>query len=197
MASSSLLAIHSAFESKKHFFLVTEAYPLGDLSQLLDPSFSLNESQLKFIAAGILLALSALHKSGIIHHALVPKNIVFSSSGYPKLANLMYAGYWSPDNSEGITCCHPNASPELLAGLPHGVASDYFGLGCVLYQLVVKAPAFPGTCEQELRNSQRHQPQLGADCSLSEMCRDFVNRLLLLDLNDRLGSGGPAELRQH
>ena len=100
-------------------------------------------------------ALAMVHRKGIIHRDIKPRNILIDESGEPRLIDFGLARRrhaWSDrvDPTWGGTL--PFMAPE-QARREHdriGPLSDIFGLGAVLYFLLTGQPPFVGETEDEI-----------------------------------------------
>ena len=114
------------------------------------------------LLAKVARALAAAHRRGVIHRDVKPKNILIDEAGEPRvidfgLAQLRHA--WAedevpPDSISGTVHYMP---PEQAQGKTGHVdqRSDVFGLGAVLYFLLVgRAPYAAPTFREALRRAQ-------------------------------------------
>jgi tRNA A-37 threonylcarbamoyl transferase component Bud32 len=111
------------------------------------------------LAAKTARALAAAHRRGIIHQDLKPKNILVDENGQPwvidfGLARLRHG--WHEDMSPSfgtVAYISPEqARQEIHRIQPH---TDVFGLGAVLYRLLVgKAPYSANSFEEALRKAR-------------------------------------------
>ena len=89
-------------------------------------------------------------------------------------------------------------SPELLRDRSVGKECDFWALGCIIYQMITGKPPFKATNEyltfQLIMKLEYSFPD-----NFPPVARDLVEKLLVLDPVDRLGSGedGIEDIRNH
>lgn len=71
-----ILRIHYSFQTPKHFYLVIDYCPRGDISKELTKSNFFKEDIARFYIAELILAVEYLHDHNIIYRDLKPENIL-------------------------------------------------------------------------------------------------------------------------
>lgn len=99
------------------------------------------------IACVVLGALAEAHRLGILHRDLKPSNVLFDDAGVPLLAD--FGAAHVSDSSATATAAvigtFSYMSPEQRAGLPASAASDVFGVGATLLELLTgRTPPLQG-----------------------------------------------------
>lgn len=186
-----------------------EYSPGGDLYSILQNIGCLEEDDARVYAVQIIAALEFLRQNNVVHRDLKPDNILVDASGRLKLTDfgLSFFGMVGRSISGNITnkmfedVCVGTPdymSPEIVLSQKHTFTSDYWALGCLLYEFLAGVPPFhgetPGETFQNIIRGQYCTEILG-DCS-AELC-DFISKLLCHDPEHRLGVESIDELKNH
>jgi serine/threonine protein kinase/tetratricopeptide (TPR) repeat protein len=114
-------------------------------------------------ALGILAALDAMHRRGVVHRDLKPSNVFLTPHGV-KLLDFGLA--WSPEANTagterltqvGALVGTPGfMAPEQLTGDPVGPAADLFAFGAILFEMLTAKPAFAGATTVDVCHAVLH-----------------------------------------
>lgn len=107
-------------------------------------------SEVKTLLRQLVSGVAFLHDNAIMHRDLKTSNILLNNRGQLKLADFGMARHIPPPDGPltqlVVTLWY--RAPELLLGAPrYGVEVDMWSVGCVMGELLLKAPALPGTNE--------------------------------------------------
>ena len=134
-------------------YLVLELVDGQSLTTIIDQRGWLAPGLAAAVGAQLAAALAALHAGGIVHADLKPDNVLVlpeaRPDGHPrvKLLDFGVAHFLDRPRDESFAWGTPQyLSPEQWAGRPR-TASDVYGLGCVLTELVLGKPPFDGPIE--------------------------------------------------
>ena len=105
----------------------------GELFSRLLAENILDEGSCAFYAGNMLLGLQALHNHSAVYRDRKPENILITTSGHTKLADLGFAK--KIDGKTFTRCGTPEyVSPETLSHKGHGLATDLWSLGVFVYE---------------------------------------------------------------
>ena len=187
------------YESSKCLWIVLELVSKGDLRSYVASSEHYTESVAATYFKQILEAVHYMHSRGVVHRDLKLDNIMVNGDGIIKvvdfglsaLCELGDKGYDLELSSKRKRYDKimdmwgtPNMySPELIAG-GYGPQTDIWSLGCVLYELLIGAQAFPfyeGETEEELYSrikSASYDKTALRDHGISADAMDLLSHLL-------------------
>ncbi|MCB2178094.1 MAG: serine/threonine protein kinase [Actinomycetales bacterium] len=137
-------------------------------------------------------ALHTAHQHDVLHRDLKPENVLVTAFGEPALADFGIATV-AGVSATGLTAAYSpsHAAPEVLRGEPASVASDVYGLGSTLYQLLAGRPAFAHTGDTGLAvfvDDVLHSPPAELPPEVPEPLRRVVAAAMAKDPADRPAS---------
>ncbi|MET8154455.1 serine/threonine-protein kinase [Actinoplanes sp. NPDC049668] len=138
------------------------------------------------VGAAVADALSAAHSSGVVHRDIKPGNVMLTPTGVKILDFGISAATGEPDDDEtGATFGTPAyVAPERLDGKPAEPATDVYGLGVLLYEMVTGEPPYPVDTWEEL-DAARTAPPRALPAGLPVAFRDLVESCLLEEPDQR------------
>ncbi|KAK1664018.1 hypothetical protein QYE76_052177 [Lolium multiflorum] len=191
---ANVLKFYSWYETSAHFWLVLEYCVGGDLKGLLEQDKKLPESAMHDLAYDLVKALLFLHSQGIIYCDLKPSNILLDEFGCMKLCDFGLAR-----RLKDIEKTNPGDVPQPMRGTPcymapelfqeggvHSYASDFWALGCVLYECYAGRPPFVGREFTQLVKSILSEPTPPLPDNPSRSFQNLINCLLMKDPAERL-----------
>jgi len=194
-----LVNLLGCLQTPSHVGFVMEYAPGGDLMAHIQ-SGAFSETRAVFCAACVVLAIQYLHENNIIYRDLKLDNLLLDAQGFVKLADFGLCkegiGYGSRTDT---FCGTPEfLAPEVLTGRGYTRAVDWWGLGVLVYEMLVGEAPFPGHDELEVFAQIVHE-QPCYPAHLSRPAVSAMRQLLRKDVTRRLGSGwrGALDVRGH
>ncbi|KAK0177612.1 hypothetical protein PV328_001648 [Microctonus aethiopoides] len=183
-----LVNLFSCFQTEAHVCFVMEYAAGGDLMMHIHADV-FGEPRAVFYSACVVLGLQYLHESRIIYRDLKLDNLLLDTEGYVKIADfgLCKEGMGFGDRT-GTFCGTPEfLAPEVLTESSYTRAVDWWGLGVLIFEMLVGESPFPGDDEEEvfdsIVNDEVRYPRY-----LSLEAIAIMRRLLRKNPERRLGS---------
>ncbi|XP_037044891.1 serine/threonine-protein kinase N isoform X4 [Bradysia coprophila] len=183
-----LVNLFACFQTELHVCFVMEYAAGGDLMMHIHTDV-FTEPRAVFYAACVVLGLQYLHESKIIYRDLKLDNLLLDTEGYVKIADfgLCKEGMGFGDRT-GTFCGTPEfLAPEVLTETSYTRAVDWWGLGVLIFEMLVGESPFPGDDEEEvfdsIVNDEVRYPRF-----LSLEAIAIMRRLLRKNPERRLGS---------
>jgi eukaryotic-like serine/threonine-protein kinase len=159
-----ILPLFDSGEADSFLFYVMPYVEGESLRELLDREHQLPVDDAVRTATAVANALDYAHRHGVIHRDIKPANILLHD-GEPVVADFGIAlavGAAGGDRltETGLSLGTPHyVSPEQAAGdQTVGPATDTYALGCVLFEMLVGDPPFPGTSAQAILTRKVTEP---------------------------------------
>uniref|UniRef100_A0A673AN06 protein kinase C n=1 Tax=Sphaeramia orbicularis TaxID=375764 RepID=A0A673AN06_9TELE len=190
-----LVNLFACFQTQEHVCFVMEYAAGGDLMMHIHADvFS------EFYAACVVLGLQFLHDHKIVYRDLKLDNLLLDTEGYVKIADfgLCKEGMGFRDRTSTFCGTPEFLAPEVLTETSYTRAVDWWGLGVLIFEMLVGESPFPGDDEEEvfdsIVNDEVRYPRF-----LSTEAISIMRRLLRRSPERRLGAGerDAEEVKKH
>ncbi|KAH8703453.1 kinase-like domain-containing protein [Talaromyces proteolyticus] len=144
-----LLRLKDTFLHRQHLCLVFELLSVNLYELIKQNQFrGLSTTLVRVFAQQLLNGLSLLNKARLIHCDLKPENILLKNLESP-IIKIIDFGSACDERQTVYTYIQSRfyRSPEVLLGLPYSSAIDMWSLGCIVVELFLGLPLFPGSSE--------------------------------------------------
>ncbi|WP_340685394.1 serine/threonine-protein kinase [Amycolatopsis coloradensis] len=167
-------------------WLASVFVPGPSLSEAVAAGGPLPPPSLRYLAAGLALALGEIHRAGLVHRDLKPGNVILAADG-PRVIDFGIARAIEGDSElthTGAIIGSPAfMSPEQAEGKPPTPAGDMFSFGALLVMAATGQSPFTGSSTPHtLYNVVHARPDLSR---LPEDLRTIVEPCLAKDPEDR------------
>lgn len=146
-----VVKLKTSFQWREHLcfsfeLLATNLYDFMKINDFAGLSVNL----IRKFAIQLLISLRFLKTNHIIHCDLKPENILLKTSKHSGIKVIDF-GSACFDSERIYTYIQSRfyRAPEIILGLPYTTAIDMWSLGCILAELYLGYPLFPGENEQE------------------------------------------------
>ena len=140
-----IVELKTFFEDASYVYLVLELCHNGELARYLkNTKHSFTEPETRIIFDQVVSGVQYLHSHAIMHRDLTLANLMITRDMKVKIGDFGLATRIQSPSERHVTMCGtPNfISPEVATRSTHGLEADVWGLGCLLYTLLVGRPPF-------------------------------------------------------
>ncbi|KAJ8077051.1 serine/threonine protein kinase [Marasmius tenuissimus] len=187
-----VIRMRYAFQDNMSLYFVLDLATNGEMQSLISRLGSLSTQCAEYYTAQLIDALAFVHDKGVIHRDVKPENLLLDDAWRLKLADFGTAKILDDMEAERFVGTAQYVAPELLEANETSRSSDWWALGCILYQMIAGRFAFSGLSEyltlQKVKQMDYSFPE-----SFDEQAKDLVQKLLVRDPSKRLGSGEKGE----
>ncbi|XP_036954518.1 serine/threonine-protein kinase N2-like [Acanthopagrus latus] len=184
-----LVNLHGCFQTSDHVCFVMEYLPGGDLMIHIHNNV-FTEAQTRFYSACVLLGLEFLHLNKIIYRDLKLDNLLMDADGFVKITDfgLCKEGMGHGDKTSTFCGTPEFLAPEVLTDDNYTRAVDWWGMGVLIYEMLVGESPFPGEDEEEVFDSIVND-DVQYPGSLPPGAVAIIQKLLKKNPQKRLGAG--------
>ena len=150
LSHPNVVAVYRVGEVRRQPYLVSEFVRGETLDKIERP---LPARRLLGIAVGLASGLAAAHRRGVLHRDIKPANAILTEEGEAKLLDFGLAKLFEPDGAPSAPSPADGGRPQLVGtpgyiapeiwrGEPPTAATDVYGFGVMLFELLVgRSPA--------------------------------------------------------
>ncbi|XP_011308644.1 serine/threonine-protein kinase PLK4 [Fopius arisanus] len=184
-----ILELYTFFEDTNYVYMVLELCHNGELQRFLKAEYphGFPEDQAARIIKQVVQGLLYLHAHQILHRDMSLSNLLLTRDMQVKIADFGLATQLTrPDEKHMTMCGTPNyISPEVATRSSHGLEADVWGLGCLLYTLLVGRPPFD-TDAVKSTLTRVVMADYKIPSYLSDVAQDLIERLLKKNPMERI-----------
>ncbi|XP_070781351.1 serine/threonine-protein kinase N2 [Enoplosus armatus] len=194
-----LVNLYGCFQTAEHVCFVMAYSPGGDLMTHIHTSI-FTEKQTWFYSSCVLLGLEFLHQNKIVYRDLKLDNLLMDADGFVRIADfgLCKEGMGHGDRTSTFCGTPEFLAPEVLTDNNYTRSVDWWGLGVLIYEMLVGESPFPGDDEEEvfdsIVNDDVRYPRFLSPESVS-----LIQKLLQKNPEMRLGAGeeDASQIKRH
>lgn len=201
-----MVKLHFAFQTRHKLYMVFDFMNGGEIFFHLRRAGRFPEVLATFYIAEVIAAIDYLHRFDIIYRDLKPENILLDNDGHVKITDfglskvgITGVGGDAGGLTTGTFCGTPEyLAPEILQGIGHGKAVDWWSVGVLYYELIVGVPPFFSANRNEMYQ-RTIKGELEIPAYVSPPAQQFLRQMLARRPEERLGSGpsGGDEIKTH
>eukprot|EP00117_Sycon_ciliatum_P031073 scpid13527/ scgid3401/ Serine/threonine-protein kinase N1; Protease-activated kinase 1; Protein kinase C-like 1; Protein kinase C-like PKN; Protein-kinase C-related kinase 1; Serine-threonine protein kinase N len=194
-----LVNLYSCFQTEMHVCFVMEYVCGGDLMMHIHEDV-FGETRSCFYAACVVLGLDYLHSKGVVYRDLKLDNLLMDGDGYIKITDfgLSKEGMFYGDRTSTFCGTPEFLAPEVLTDTSYTRAVDWWGLGVLIFEMMVGESPFPGDDEEDVfdaivNDDVRYPRYLSAEST------SIMRRLMRRNAEKRLGASenDAADVKRH
>jgi serine/threonine protein kinase len=187
-----VVAVRDAVVDEDEPALVMDFVEGQSVAEMAADGHRFSEPEALGVAAAVADGLAAVHALGIVHRDLKPANVLIGDDGVVRLSDFGIAVGLMDETAltadDGVIGTLRYLAPERLAGAPATPATDVWGLGTVLYEMLTGIAAFPATT-LAARVEAASTPVTRPD-GLTDATWAVLARALASEPGDRYADGG-------
>jgi hypothetical protein len=147
LAHPGIVGVYDFGEAQGVIYLVLEHVAGRTLTEVRRSNEPLAPARVARIGAEVADALAHAHARGVVHRDVAPGNVMLTPDGAVKVLDFGIAGAALGSGHGSALSAHGTlayAAPEVLTGATGDQRVDVYGLGAILYELLVGRPPFVG-----------------------------------------------------
>jgi len=180
-----ILQLFGYFYDDHRVYLILEYAPRGELYRKLKDAQHFDEQTSSVYISQIIDALTVCHSRDVIHRDIKPENILIGYNGELKIADFGWSVHAPSSRRQTMCGTLDYLPPEMVQHKVYDKSVDLWCLGVLTYEFLVGRPPFEMETTDETYE-RIIKVQYSYPDHVTEVPRDFVNRLLQKNPKDRM-----------
>lgn len=196
-----IVRLFDLFDHEDRLYFVLEYMSGGALYEVISSkNIQFNEEKASLIVRDILQGLAYLHEKGIVHRDVKPENILTTGKTWPftsKLADFGLSNFLNAGALESKVGTPYFCAREVVTNESYDSKADLWSLGVVTYEMLSGRKPFEGSHTKSVLYAildGRYTFPAKQFQYVSVEARDFISKLICIDVNKRLSA---LEALQH
>mmetsp|Transcript_86475 Transcript_86475/g.231748 ORF Transcript_86475/g.231748 Transcript_86475/m.231748 type:complete len:491 (+) Transcript_86475:29-1501(+) len=173
------------FEDREKIYLGLEYAAGGMVFTLLRRAGRFEVQQARKYFSETLQGLAYLHAQNVVHRDLKPENILLSGDDVVKICDFGLSKVLDATLAKTRVGTMQYCPPEIFFGNGHGFPVDCWSCGVLLFEFLVGEDPFFDSAAAAMMTKIRTR-QISWPVDLDANARDLIDRLLQVDMNQRL-----------
>ncbi len=184
------IKLYSHFEDNNYCYFIMEYISNGNLYNYIKkkPNKKLEPKEVSNIIKELISAVYYLHNMSppIIHRDIKPENILLNENNIIKLTDFGWSNYMKLSDVRSTFCGTPlYLAPEMIISDFHNEKVDIWGIGIILFELLVGRVPFNGMNKRTLINNIINCNIIW-DNNIDIDAKDLISKILIIDPNKRI-----------
>ena len=144
LASPFVVDLYLTFQDDHSIYLVEECLSTGNMFKYLSEHKYLSNNNVRYIISHVVMGLEALHQAGYVYRDLKHENLLLTSVGTIKLADLGFCKKLKSDKDRTFTRCGTEGyvPPEQYQKKGVSFKGDLWALGIIMYEMLARVTPF-------------------------------------------------------
>jgi CRP-like cAMP-binding protein len=184
-----VLALEATFQDSRSLYMLLEIVPGGELFNYLDQQEGgiVPATSAWFYMACMVSAFNHIHSQNVIYRDIKSENVMIDREGYLKVIDFGFAKVIE-NRTHTLLGTPEYFAPEVLKGKGYGFPVDNWGIGILLFEMLVGSTPFAAEDTAVVCKRILHNDVLIPATVTDQHCRDLLTKLLVKDPLKRMGS---------
>ena len=185
---NSVIELYGVYMSSKAGYMISKYYPKGNLKDFMKKNHPLSEKTIKHLSWQLISAVSYLYRKSVVHHNLIPDNVLIDDDSTLKLSG------FSSARSYKVRCKLFSWNPTFLnsKNIANNFKYDLYGLGICIFYLATKRLIF-----QPKKLPEVFVRQLTFECFVAKFSKDFKDFIQFVFKHNNSNKFGTEKLFNH